>query len=539
VKLNSAWSSRLSFAWRTFHGIQSPFLAICFVVEFAIAYKEQILYIGSHFNLICALVEPTMITDWPEGFIGRWEEKRRWPMIVHSAKFRFCKRSLFSLVVSAAVLAMMLPRESFSQQVTVLKNVTVIDGEGHQAQRSRIVVIKGDRIQSIADATARIPSHAKIVDMNGKTIMPLIINTHGHVGLTKGTTQSADNQTEENFRHQLLRYEQYGVGAVLSMGTDGKRFADLRAESRSGALPGAMLFTGGIGLGVKDAVPPLSMGFTGVFRPATPAEAREDVAQQASLKPDVLKMWVDDFYGQFTPMKPEIYKAIIDEAHKRELRVAVHVYHLEDARNLINAGVDIIAHSVRDGEIDDALLAQMKKQHVVYIPTLSLDDFAIAYQNSPSWINDQFFRAALDPGVLEMINTPKYNEQVRANKVTAIEAGALPIAMKNLKRVYDSGVLVSLGTDSGASPVRAQGFAEHMELVLMVQAGLTPLQAIEVATRNGAEVLRIADQCGTLSRGKKASFIVLEKDPSLDIHNTQTIKAIWKDGKKVSDGPLS
>ncbi len=236
-------------------------------------------------------------------------------------------------------------------------------------------------------------------------------------------------------------------------------------------------------------------------------------------------------------MPPEIYRAIIEEAHEHGLRVAAHLYHLDDARGLVADGVDVIAHSIRDGDTDNALLTEMKIRHIAYIPTLSLDDFAFAYEDSPGWINDPFFRAALDPGVLEMVTSPEYKAKLRANKVTTQEAAALPVAMRNLKTIYDSGILVALGTDSGATPVRVQGFAEHMELVLMVQAGLTPLQAINVATKNGAQLLAIGDQYGTLEPGKKANFIVLEKDPSHDIKNTQTIRAVWKNGIKVSDGP--
>jgi imidazolonepropionase-like amidohydrolase len=425
-----------------------------------------------------------------------------------------------------------------AQQQTVLTNVTVIDGTGRPSQSNRTVVIKGDRIQSIAAGHEHTPSSAKVIDLHNQTIMPLIINTHGHLGLTKGTTQSAANQTEDNFRHQLSRYQEYGVGAVLSMGTDGKRFAEIREESRRGALPGADVYTAGIGFGEKDGVPPAAMGFTTVLRPETPAEARREVAQQAPEKPDFIKVWVDDFWGQYPKLPPEIYGAIIDEAHKHGLRVAAHVYHLQDARLLAADGVDVLAHSIRDADVDDALIAEMKEHHVAYIPTLSLDDFAFAYGDSPGWVNDPFFVAALDPGVLEMITSPEYKAKVQANKVTAQEQAALPQAMRNLKKIYDAGILVSLGTDSGATVIRAQGFAEHTELALMVQAGLTPLQAITVATLNSAKLLRIADQYGTLEAGKKANFIVLEKDPSQDIHNTQTIRAVWKNGKKVSDGPL-
>jgi imidazolonepropionase-like amidohydrolase len=113
------------------------------------------------------------------------------------------------------------------------------------------------------------------------------------------------------------------------------------------------------------------------------------------------------------------------------------------------------------------------------------------------------------------------------------------MALKNLKKVYDAGILVALGSDSGAAPIRAQGFAEHMELQLMVKAGLTPLQAITVGTRNGAEVLRASKEFGTLVTGKKANFIVLDKDPSVDVQNSESIRAVWQDGRKVSDGPLA
>ncbi|HYZ84736.1 MAG TPA: amidohydrolase family protein [Bryobacteraceae bacterium] len=436
-----------------------------------------------------------------------------------------------------ALVILVLSGDLNAQQLIVLKNFDVIDGTGAAVQRNRTVTIAGDRIRSISSAQASTPPTATVVDMRGSTIMPLIINAHGHLGLVKGTTISVANQTDENIRHQLLRYQDYGVGAVLSMGTDGQRFAEIREASRRGLLPGADVFSAGIGMDEKDGVPPASMGFTSVLRPETPEEARRYVAQQAPRKPDFIKIWVDDFWGQFPKLPRATYKAAIDEAHKHGLRVAAHLYHLDDARSLVADGVDVMAHSIRDGDIDNALLADMKARHVAYIPTLSLDDFAFVYGGSPSWIDDPFFRAALDPGVLEMITSAEYKAKTRASKVTAEEMKALPIAMRNLKRIHDAGIPVALGTDSGATPVRVQGFAEHKELVLMVQAGLTPLQAISVATKNAAQLLGVADQYGTLEPGKKANFIVLEKDPSQNIRNTQLIRAVWKNGTKVSDGP--
>jgi len=442
-------------------------------------------------------------------------------------------------IASALGLFVTTASQDIAATATVLRNVVVVDGTGKAAQKNQDVVITGDRILAIRPAGSSVPKDARVMDMKGKTIMPQMINTHAHLGLLKGTTMSSANYTEDNIRRQLLRYEAYGVGAVLALGTDHEEIFALREASHKGTLPGATIYTAGMGFGVKDALPPISFGMDRVFRPDSAEEARKELRQLAAKKPDVLKIWVDDFWGQYPPMKPEIYSAIIDEAHKLGLRVASHVYYLEDARKLVGLGLDIISHSVRDGEIDDGLLAEMKKRRVAYVATLSLDEFAFAYQDSPEWLNDPFFQASLEPGVLQMITSPEYKEKVRSNKNTALEMSAFQMGLKNVKRVFDAGVLVALGTDSGAQPVRVQGFSEHMELELLVKAGLTPMQAITVATKNGAQLLKIDDRCGTLEPQKKANFIVLDKDPSTSIGNTKTISGVWKDGKKVSDGPLS
>src|SRR5215472_623294 len=445
------------------------------------------------------------------------------------------KTTAMSFVLGLLVVA----SPSLGQQVTVLQKVTVIDGTGKPARQNQDVAIKGDRILSIGPTSSAHPAGAKVVDMSGKTLMPAMINCHGHLGLLKGTTMASANYTEENIRAQLLRYETYGVGAVVVLGTDHDEIFALRDASRKGKLPGAAIYTAGKGFGVKDALPPVSFGMDQVNRPSTEAEAREELKALAAKKPDVIKIWVDDSLGTLPKMKPEIYTAIIRDAHRLGLRVASHVFYLEDARKLVGLGLDIIAHSIRDAEIDDALLAEMKKRKVAYIPTLSLDEFAFAYQDEPGWLNSPFFQAALEPGVLQMISSAEYKDKVRKNPNTAKEVSALQVALKNVKKIHDAGILLALGTDSGAQPIRVQGFSEHNELGLLVKAGLTPLQAITVGTKNAATLLKINNQYGTLEPGKKANFIVLDKNPAKDILNTRTISAVWKNGQKVNDGPHS
>jgi imidazolonepropionase-like amidohydrolase/quinol monooxygenase YgiN len=424
-------------------------------------------------------------------------------------------------------------------QSLLLQDVTVIDGTGKPAKLHQNVAVLNERIVSVSPTTTRPPAGATVVNLAGKTLMPLLIDTHAHLGLLKGTTMASANYTPENIHQQLLRFQAYGIGAILSMGTDHPEVFAMRQASQDQPLQGPTIYTAGIGFGVKDAVPPVSFGMDQVNRPETVAQARDEVRRLAASKPDVIKIWVDDFWGKYPKMKPEIYAAIIDEAHKNGIRVAAHLYYLEDARQLVKDGLDIMAHSIRDKEIDDALLKDMKARHVTYIPTLSLDEFAYIYEGTPEWMSDPFFRASLEPGVYDLVSSAAYKEKLKANPVTPQEAAALPIALKNLKKIYDAGILVTLGTDAGAQPIRAMGFSEHMELELLVKAGISPVQAIKIATANGAQLLKADKETGTLEPGKQASFLVLDKNPAEAITNTRTIAAVWKNGRKVNDGPLT
>lgn len=450
---------------------------------------------------------------------------------------RFFRGSATWKVPPAAAFVPLLLAGWLHAQVTVLRNVTLIDGNGGAPRHNAALVIEGEKIRAVTNADVAVPRHAAVLDLAGKTIMPEIVNAHGHLGLLKGTKMSSANYTESNVERQLLQYQEYGVGAVMVMGTDRDSMYRWRDESHAGSLAGALVYSAGRGFGVEGGLPPLSMGTDAVYRPQTPDDARKDVDELAAHKPDLVKLWLDDFWGQYPKMKPEIYAAVIDEAHKHHLRVAAHVYHLEDAQRLVDDGIDVLAHSVRDAEIPDGLVEAMKRNHVAYIGTLSLDDFMTAYGDDPAWLGQSFFRNALEPGVYEMITSPQYKQSIQNDKKTAAETAALPIALKNVKKVYDGGILVALGTDSGATPVRPFGFAEHRELQLLVQAGLTPLQAITVATKNGAELLHASGEFGVLRPGLKANFIVLDRDPSEDIRNTEAISSVWKDGRKVSDGP--
>src|SRR5688572_6075392 len=358
----------------------------------------------------------------------------------------------------------------------MLKNVTLIYGSGRPAQKNMNVLLNEGKIVSISRDAGK--PNARVIDMSGKTIMPLLTNVHGHLGMSRGTTIGPENFSREQIAKELERYQSYGVGTVVSMGMDKELIFSIRDDSRSGKFPGALVYTAGYGFRSPLGERSQETGMERIYRPTTPDEAIANVKELAAFKPDMVKMWVDDQGGTVEKIKPEVYRAIISEAHKYGIRVAAHLYYLEDAHALLDAGVDIFAHSVRDKAVDDALIAKMKSKGIVYIPTLTRDAYEFIYGTTQPWINEPFFKASLEPGVYEMITGPEYKNRIVNNPRYQKNKDAYNMALRNLKKLHDAGVLVAMGTDSGAQPVRAQGFSEHLELQLMVEAGLTPLQAI-------------------------------------------------------------
>lgn len=425
-------------------------------------------------------------------------------------------------------------------ETTLYTHVTLIDGKGGKPQENTDILVKGNTIAAIGKNLKA--GGARVVDLKGKTVIPGLISDHVHVGLIHGPDDHTNPYTRDKIVSQLKKYESYGVTNIMVMGTDRPLMFDqgIRDSSVAELLPGTRLHSAGYGFGMPEGAPPVEMGMINVFRPSSPVQVPAAFDTLVKVKPDMIKMWIDDFGGKYKAKMPAAMSAaIISEAHKRGLRAAAHVFYLSDARQLVNQGLDIIAHSIRDSVIDDALLQQMKARNVVYIPTLSLDEYAYIYARKPDWINDPFFKVSLEPGVYELITSEKYQNDLKNSPAYAKNMAAYNIALKNLKRIYDAGILVCLGTDSGAMMLRAQGFSEHLELELMVQAGLTPMQALTVATKNSSEMLRVDQQFGTLEKGKVADFIILNANPASNIKNTRSISAVYKSGKEVSKGPLN
>jgi len=419
-------------------------------------------------------------------------------------------------------------------ETIVLDGFTLIDGNGRQPLSNAAMIIVDGRIQWTGPkAQLKAPAGAAITHLVGKYVMPGIINLHGHLGNTLELTQDPKNFTRDNVEKQLKLYASYGVTSIVSMGTDGDLIFPMRAEQRAGRPHMTRIFTAGRGFTGVGGYPTTAQGMKGVpFEVATTAEVDRDVAQLADEKVDLVKIWVDDHLGREKKIPLDLAKAIIADAHKHGLKVAAHIFYLDDAKALVNAGLDGLAHSVRDKPVDDELIASMKKHGAFQeAATLTREESTFIFAKPGPLLDDPFFTRGVSQGVLATLRSPAYQNKAAADPDYAKYPGFLQSAMQNLKKLADSGVMIGFGTDSGP-PGRFQGYFEHWELQLMTEAGLTPMQVITAATHNAAAFLRAKD-LGTLERGKWADLIVLGKNPLDDIRNTRSIEMVMIAGNKI------
>jgi imidazolonepropionase-like amidohydrolase len=389
----------------------------------------------------------------------------------------------------------------------------IVDGTGAAPIANGVIVVQNGRIAAVGPmGSTTIPAGANRVDLSGKTIVPGFINAHGHVGDVRGMKSSQEFYTPEHVTSQLRLYARYGVTTVFSLGGDGPAGVSVRDAAPSGV---ARLFVAGPA--IRNA--------------PSPEEIRRIVDDASVMKVNLIKIGIDDNLGATKKMPPEIYRAAIDQAHKHGLKVAAHIFYLDDAKGVLAAGGDFIAHSIRDAAVDGALIDLLKSRDVCVCPTLMRDVSTFVYESRPTFLDDPFFTRHADPSAVEGVQTPQHQANNRSAAATRYKA-ALELAKTNLKRLKDAGVRIAMGTDTGPAG-RFQGYFEHLELEQMVSAGLTPMQTIVAATSDAARCMNVGERVGALKPGLEADFLVMAKNPLDDIRNTRTLESVWIRGRRV------
>ena len=394
-------------------------------------------------------------------------------------------------VAALAILAGSVAAGAARAEVTAFEGARLIVGDGRSVENATLVV-DGSTITAAGAVGVHVPDGAKRVNLAGKTVMPMLIDVHTHL-----------SQTREGLVHDLRQRAYWGVGAAMNMGmSETEADLELRANPEPGA---ARVLTAW--RGITRPEPGRS---TAPFWINSEAEGRAAVDELVRHKVDLVKIWIDDRDGKYSKLTPELYGAVIAEAHKNGVRVTAHIFNLEDAKGALRAGVDAFAHSVRDRDVDDEFIA-LVKQHPGLVVNPNLPDRGVKVD--VSWLKAGLSAAEMQK--VEEANT----DRPKAQEFWGIQA-------RNLKKLNGEGVTMVMGTDGNTA------WRPHVQMADMVAAGMTPAQVIMSATGKAAEFLRIKD-AGTLEEGKSADFIVLDANPMDDIANTRRISAVYLRGVGV------
>jgi imidazolonepropionase-like amidohydrolase len=441
-------------------------------------------------------------------------------------------RRMALFVCLAAVLGGIRLSSQAAGAPTIFDNPRLIVGDGTTIEHGALVVQDG-RITAVGPAGAvTAPRGATRVDLAGKTVMPGMINTHVHIGYEGYTSWGAEHYTAKNVLDHLQREAFYGIVATQSVGSSPTDPSiQFEHDQQSGTFPVASRFLFMPGMAPPNGGPDAILlkgtsALHAVSEVSTPAEARAAVQSMAAKKLRRVKIWVDDRRGTYPKMPPEVYTAIIAEAHQHQMKVNAHATTLADQKAVLRAGVDVLVHTVQSERVDDELLQIIAEKRPYWTTVIGLGD------RSEVCNDDSFVTDTYPPTVVASIRASSCGEP------PASAAARDDALTNNVQKMVAAGARLVLGTDAGITPRYAFGWADHHEIARWVQFGLSPAQAIVAATKTPADLLGLQD-LGLLAVGKSADFIVLNANPLEDIRNTRQIASVYMHGKALDRRALA
>ena len=448
-----------------------------------------------------------------------------------------------------------------SPGATIYEGARLITGDGSPAIDDAAFVVENNHFTAVGrKGQIQAPAGAAHVDLTGKTVMPAIVDAHGHLGFVDMVTGSMSkaNFTRDNYIDHLERYAYHGVAATISTGTD---MGELGYQLRDERIPNAArILTVGKGLAWPGSGPFDPSRNDVPYPVTTPEEARAAVRDLAPHKPDFVKIWVDDRNGTQKKITPEIYQAAADEAKKLGLRSIGHVFDLDDAKGMIRAGVEGFLHSIRDAGVDDEFIQLAKEHNIWMTPNLGGINRAslIRESGTPEWFDDPLVKETISPILLKARMETYENRRLGRGQAGRGGAGrggagggqaagrggrggggggAAAFDLPNTRKLHAAGVRLVLGSDTAGDANRWIGMMTLVELENMVAGGFTPAEVIVASTRDAAAVLRL-DDMGMVANGKSADFLVLDANPLDDIRNVRRISSVYLRGEEVDRAGL-
>lgn len=429
-----------------------------------------------------------------------------------------------ALLTVIGVAPLLLDAQSRAGRVTVYEGARLIIGDTSPVIESGALVVQDGRLTAVGPTgTVAVPAGATHVSLKGRTVMPAMVNAHVHIGYEGYTSWGAKNYTADNVLDHLKRQAYYGVAATQSVGSSPTDAAlAFERDQRAGkfAVASRFFFMPGMappGGGPDAILIKATNELHAVYEVTTGAAARAAVQGMAARGIRNVKIWVDDRRGTYPKMTPEVYNAVIAEAHAHNMLVQAHAIQMADQKAVVRAGADVLVHTVQNEPIDDELMALLREKKPYWTTVIGLGDRSEACNNDP------FIDATYPKETLAEIHAKD------CAPLPPTAANREAILANNMPKYLASGARLVLGTDAGIDARHAFGWADHHELTRWVRSGVSPSEAIIAATSRPAALLGIQD-LGTLAPGKAADFIVLMANPLEDINNTRRIDAVYMNG---------
>ncbi len=427
-----------------------------------------------------------------------------------------------------------------SGQTILISNVSLIDGRGTAPQPNTSVLVRNGKFEQVSARQVRV-TDATLIDGTGKFLLPGLFDMHAHLlsGGFDSITDKIDSFDPETEKRALMQMLYWGVTTVFNPVQPLATAEELRAYENTNPSASPRILLSGPGFtapgGWAGSLLPIAR-----LEPDEPQSAREQVNTLADASVDFLKVYYDGQCCAFVSPLPKLKKAVMEEivaaAHTRKLKVMVHAYDLDNHLDALRAGADIMAHSAVTAHINEEYLQLARKNNVMYLATLSAYHDAFNPVALRQFIAQDFVQRSVPKKTLSTLASGGPLDGFLTSVKASFIAGQWRVILDNLKKVFDRGIPVAVGPDTGIMGA-FPGISVHRELELMAEASIPASSLVASATSVPAKYLDLPGQ-GVIEEGAIADAVITAKNPYSDIRNTRTVETVIKGGTVVDRAEL-